>query len=62
MRLTFKMIQAVSGINEGCWEQVIRIMLSWSFAPDNLADVQWNIKGLEHDSLLNIKEKKFSYS
>lgn len=46
----------------GAWEQAIRIMLSWSFAPDNLADVQWNIKGLEHDSLLNIKNKKFSYS
>lgn len=62
MRLTFKIIWAASGVNEGCMKQAIRIMLSWSFAPDNLADVQWNIKGLEHDSLLNIKNKKFSYS
>lgn len=46
----------------GAREQAIRIMLSWSFAPDNPADVQWNIKALEHNSLLDVKEKKFSYS
>ena len=37
------------------WER--RIMLLWSFAPDNLLFMWWTINSINHDSLLNLEDK-----